>query len=59
VFFVPFITVTTFVVVNLLVGMIVNFMQDAHSEEADQKTDTDCDEVLVRLKVIEERLIQD
>ncbi len=33
----PFITVTTFVVVNLLVGMIVNFMQDAHSEEADQK----------------------
>jgi len=37
VFFVPFITVTTFVVVNLLVDMIVNFMQDAHSEEADQK----------------------
>ena len=36
-FFVPFIMVTTFVVVNLLVGMIVNFMQDAHSEEADQK----------------------
>ena len=32
-----FITVTTFVVVSLLVGMIVNFMQDAHSEEADQK----------------------
>ena len=37
VFFVPFIMVTTFAVVNLLVGMIVNFMQDAHSEEADQK----------------------
>lgn len=36
-FFVPFITATTFVMVNLLVGMIVNFMQDAHSEEADQK----------------------
>ena len=37
VFFLPFIMVTTFVVVNLLVDMIVNFMQDAHSEEADQK----------------------
>ena len=40
VFFVPFIMVTTFAVVNLLVGLIVNSMQDAHSEEADQKTDT-------------------
>ncbi|MDC1036080.1 ion transporter, partial [bacterium] len=37
VFFVPFIMVTTFAVVNLLVGLIVNSMQDAHSEEADQK----------------------
>ena len=35
VFFVPFIMVTTFAVVNLLVGLIVNSMQDAHSEEAD------------------------
>lgn len=35
-FFVPFIMVTTFAVVNLLVGLIVNSMQDAHSEEADQ-----------------------
>lgn len=33
VFFVPFIMVTTFAVVNLLVGLIVNSMQDAHSEE--------------------------
>ena len=31
VFFVPFIMVTTFAVVNLLVGLIVNSMQDAHS----------------------------
>ena len=37
VFFVPFIMVTTFAVVNLLVGLIVNSMQDAHSEEEDQK----------------------
>ena len=35
-FFVPFIMVTTFAVVNLLVGLIVNSMQDAHFEEADQ-----------------------
>lgn len=59
VFFVPFIMVTTFAVVNLLVGLIVNSMQDAHSEEADQKTDIYRDEVLARLKAIEERLIQD
>ena len=59
VFFVPFIMVTTFAVVNLLVGLIVNSMQDAHPEEADQKTDTYRDEVLARLKAIEERLIQD
>ena len=51
-FFVPFIMVTTFAVVNLLVGLIVNSMQDAHSEEADQKTDTYRDEVLARLKAI-------
>ena len=37
VFFVPFIMVSTFAVVNQLVGLIVNSMQDAHSEEADQK----------------------
>ena len=55
-FFVPFIMVTTFAVVNLLVGLIVNSMQDAHSEEADQKTDTYRDEVLARLKAIEERM---
>ena len=29
-FFVPFILVTTFAVVNLVVGLIVNSMQDAH-----------------------------
>ena len=58
-FFVPFIMVTTFAVVNLLVGLIVNSMQDAHSEEADQKTDTYRDEVLARLKAIEERMAQD
>ena len=58
-FFVPFIMVTTFAVVNLLVGLIVNSMQDAHSEEADQKTDSYRDEVLERLKAIEARINTD
>ncbi len=55
-FFVPFIMVTTFAVVNLIVGLVVNSMQDAHSEESNAATDKYRDEVLERLKVIEERL---
>ena len=57
-FFVPFIMVTTFAVVNLLVGLIVNSMQDAHAEEANASTDAYRDEVLTRLAAIEERLEQ-
>jgi voltage-gated sodium channel len=38
-FFVPFIMVTTFAVVNLIVGLVVNSMQDAHSEESNAATD--------------------
>ena len=55
-FFVPFIMVTTFAVVNLLVGLIVNSMQDAHAEEANASTDAYRDEVLRRLEAIEKRL---
>ena len=55
-FFVPFIIVTTFAVVNLLVGLIVNSMQEAHGEESDARTDIYRDEVLARLRAIEERL---
>ncbi|MFP7672357.1 ion transporter [Marivita sp. S0852] len=55
-FFVPFIMVTTFAVVNLLVGLIVNSMQDAHAEESNEKTDAYRDEVLHRLEAIEKRL---
>jgi len=55
-FFVPFIMVTTFAVVNLLVGLIVNSMQDAHQTEANEATGTYRDEVLARLKAIEEQL---
>ncbi|MBF9029417.1 ion transporter [Rhodobacterales bacterium HKCCE3408] len=55
-FFVPFIMVTTFAVVNLLVGLIVNSMQDAHAEESNAATGVYRDEVLERLKRIEDRL---
>jgi voltage-gated sodium channel len=55
-FFVPFIMVTTFAVVNLLVGLIVNSMQDAHHAEEGERTDAYRDEVLDRLKAIEKRM---
>ena len=57
-FFVPFIMVTTFAVVNLLVGLIVNSMQDAHAEDSNVKTDAYRDEVLARLEAIEQRLAE-
>ncbi|WP_170433581.1 ion transporter [Ruegeria arenilitoris] len=57
-FFVPFIMVTTFAVVNLLVGLIVNSMQDAHHAEDEVKTDAYRDEVLDRLESIERRLTE-
>ncbi|MXU64494.1 ion transporter [Oceanomicrobium pacificus] len=55
-FFVPFIMVTTFAVVNLLVGLIVNSMQEAHAEETDQATGAYRDDVLHRLDGIEKQL---
>lgn len=55
-FFVPFIMVTTFAVVNLIVGLVVNSMQDAHSEESNAATDKYRDEVMERLLAIEEKL---
>jgi voltage-gated sodium channel len=55
-FFVPFIMVTTFAVVNLLVGLIVNSMQDAHSEEDNAATDAYRDEVMEKLIAIEKKL---
>jgi voltage-gated sodium channel len=57
-FFVPFIMVTTFAVVNLLVGLIVNSMQDAHAEEDNERTDAYRDQVLSRLEAIERRLAE-
>ena len=55
-FFVPFILVTTFAVVNLVVGLIVNSMQDAHHEEETEKTGNYRDEVVARLERIERML---
>ena len=52
----PFIMVTTFAVVNLLVGLIVNSMQDAHHEESNAETGAYRDDVTARLKAIEARL---
>ena len=56
IFFVPFIMVTTFAVVNLLVGLIVNSMSESASEESNAATDTYRDEVLAKLVAIEKRL---
>ena len=55
-FFVPFIMVTTFAVVNLLVGLIVNSMQEAAGIEETGKTEAYRDEVLARLTEIERKL---
>lgn len=55
-FFLPFILVTTFAVVNLLVGLIVNSMQDAHDAAKEDRQEAYRDEVLSRLAAIEARL---
>ena len=55
-FFVPFILITTFAVVNLVVGLIVNSMQEAHGVEDAEKTDLYRDEVMNRLDRIEAAL---
>lgn len=55
-FFIPFILITTFAVVNLLVGLVVNSMQEV--AEAENKADEENfeREVLKRLAAIEARL---
>ena len=55
-FFVPFIMMTTFAVVNLLVGLIVNSMQDAHNQADNERTDQYREDVIARLVAIEQRL---
>ena len=56
VFFVPFILMTTFAVMNLVVGLIVNSMQEAHQSEENAITEAYRDEVLARLRAIEAQL---
>ncbi len=56
VFFVPFILVTTFAVVNLVVGLIVNSMQDAHAAEEVAATEAHREEMMRRLESIERKL---
>ena len=56
VFFVPFIVFTTFAVVNLLVGLIVNSMQDAHHEDEQAEALAHRDELMLRLDAIEKKL---
>ncbi|SEK80302.1 ion transporter [Pacificibacter marinus] len=55
-FFIPFILVTAFAVMNLVVGLIVNSMQDAHAEEANASTQDHRDELMARLDRIERAL---
>lgn len=55
-FFIPFILVTAFAVMNLVVGLIVNSMQDAHAEEANASTQDHRDELMARLDRIEQAL---
>ena len=55
-FFVPFIMMTTFAVVNLLVGLIVNSMQDAHNAAENARTEQYRIDVVSRLDAIEKML---
>ena len=55
-FFVSFIVVTTFAVMNLLVGLIVNSMQDAHHEDEHSEVLAHRDELMLRLDAIEKKL---
>lgn len=55
-FFVPFILATTFAVMNLLVGLIVNSMQEAASAEHEEAERDKHSELLARLDAIERRL---
>ena len=55
-FFLPFILMTTFAVMNLIVGLIVNSMQEAASEETRSEAQAFEAKVLERLEAIERKL---
>jgi len=56
VFFVPFILVTTFATLNLVVGLIVNSMQEAHAVEDVKATEAYRETIIKRLEDIERKL---
>lgn len=56
IFFLTFILITTFAVVNLLVGLVVNAMQEAAEAEKKGQEEAYQDKVLARLEAIEKRL---
>jgi voltage-gated sodium channel len=56
IFFIVFILVTTFAVINLLVGLVVNAMQEATQSEDAAATDAYRQDVIARLEAIEKRL---
>lgn len=56
VFFLPFILITTFAVVNLLVSLIVNPMQDAHHSEDAANSEIYRDAVVACLMAMEAKL---
>jgi len=55
-FFVPFILMTTFAVMNLIVGLIVNSMQEAASEETREEAQAFETAVMARLDEIDRKL---
>jgi voltage-gated sodium channel len=55
-FFVPFILITTFAVLNLIVGLIVNSMQEAANEDEREEAQAFEAKVLERLAEIERKL---
>jgi voltage-gated sodium channel len=57
-FFVPFILVTTFATLNLVVGLIVNSMQEAHAQEEVAATESYREDIVARLESIEKKLDQ-
>lgn len=57
-FFLPFILITTFAVVNLLVGLIVNSMQAAAEADTKAAEEDHFKNIIARLEAIERRLDQ-
>nr|7PG8_C Chain C, Ion transport protein,Voltage-gated sodium channel [synthetic construct]7PG8_E Chain E, Ion transport protein,Voltage-gated sodium channel [synthetic construct]7PG8_H Chain H, Ion transport protein,Voltage-gated sodium channel [synthetic construct]7PG8_K Chain K, Ion transport protein,Voltage-gated sodium channel [synthetic construct]7PG8_O Chain O, Ion transport protein,Voltage-gated sodium channel [synthetic construct]7PG8_Q Chain Q, Ion transport protein,Voltage-gated sodium cha len=56
IYFVSFILVSSFTVLNLFIGIIIESMQSAHHAEDGERTDAYRDEVLARLEQIDQRL---